>query len=533
MPTVQEPRDSSKARVTRWMAGAALAAIGVSVALVVGVSAAGSSAGVPAFPSAFPWPPYFGHLSPSEVLVSFTLWIAVIIGGAGLAAGLAAVKRGWRPRARHLIVGSMVAVAALTVVPPVGSTDMLDYAVYGRIAALGHSPYVMRPVALKLSGDPVGTVAPVPWQRNPSVYGPLATVTEEAASELAGPSAAKTLFWLKVWNGLAYLAIVGALDLLLRSDPARRARAHLLWSVNPLMLLAVMAGGHLDGLGAAAGVIGLLAFRRADVRGGLVAGVLVGTAVAIKAPFALFGLGPAWVARRSPRALAAIGLGGAAVLAPSYLLAGKQALIDAANRGGAGADLYQPWQLLYRALGWYNPSQRVDDLAVIAAVVLAVLLLRGLPDGPPGLPVIRVTLALTLAWLVTSPQQRPWFDAMIFPLVAFMPVTRLDWIVVWRAVLASAAELPSVIYYTRLRPQWLAEVTDMIARGLVPIGLVAVTVVLIWLCVTRRWTPGGRTGPEEGQPLPGGASGDCAERSGINAGNKERQHHGAHCSGLT
>jgi hypothetical protein len=40
------------------------------------------------------------------------------------------------------------------------------------------------------------------------------------------------------------------LDRLLRSDPARRARAHLLWSVNRLMLWALMAGGHLDVLAA-------------------------------------------------------------------------------------------------------------------------------------------------------------------------------------------------------------------------------------------------------------------------------------------
>jgi hypothetical protein len=505
MRSVLNPRESALAR-------AAVAAIGVSVALMVLVGLAGPSAAVPGVRPAPGWPPYFGHLAPSPAEVSLLTWLMVLTGGVGLAAALVAVGRGWRPRPRYLIAGSVVAVAALTLVPPVGSTDLLDYAVYGRIAALGHSPYVMTPAQLRQSGDAVGAIAPVPWEHDPSVYGPLATVTEKAASKLAGDSAARTLFWLKVGSALAYLALVAGLDRVLRRDPARRVRAHLLWSVNPLMLLAVMAGGHVDGLAAAAGVTGLLVLDRPGVRRGLLAGLLVGAAVAIKAPFALFAAGLAWAAWRSPRVLAALGLGAAAVLVPSYLLAGHRALIAVTARGDAGVDLYEPWQLLYRALSWHNPSQRVDELAVAAALVLAALLLRRLPDGPPGLPAVRPSLALSLAWLVTSPQQRPWFDAMIFPLLAVMPATRLDWIALARAGLASLAELPGVTFYAVLRPAWLSEVNGSIAHGLVPVALLATTAALIWLCVTRRWVPAGDPrGPGPGPapvraPAPGAAT---------------------------
>ena len=72
-------------------------------------------------------------------------------------------------------------------------------------------------------------------------YGPAATATEAAASGLAGDSPARTIFWLKVWNALAYLGVVLALDRAVRSDAARRVRAHLMWSVNPLMLFAMVA----------------------------------------------------------------------------------------------------------------------------------------------------------------------------------------------------------------------------------------------------------------------------------------------------
>jgi alpha-1,6-mannosyltransferase len=484
----------------------ALTAVGVSIALMVAVGVAGPSAAEPAIPGAPGWPPYDAHLSPSPALVSFALWLAVVIGGAGVAAGLVAVRRGWRPRPRNLIIGSLLAVVALMLMPPIGSTDILDYAVYGRIAALGHSPYVMTPAQFKLSGDPVAAIVPGPWQHIASVYGPLATATQWAASELSGPSPAKTLFWLKAWNALAYLAIAAALDLVLRSDPAGRARAHLLWALNPLMLLAVMAGGHVDGLAAAAGLAGVLAMKRTAFLNALAAGILVAVAVAIKAPFALFGAGVAWAARRSPAALAAAGLGAAAVLVPSYLVAGRPAPTALATKGAAGnVDLYEPWQLLYRLLAWPAPSHRIDVIAAVAAVLLAALLLWRMPDGRPGQPAVRVALALTLAWLVTSPQQRPWFDAMIFPLLAVMPATRLDWIALGRLVVASAAELPGVTFYTRLRPHWLAEVADVISRGLAPIALTGLTVALIWLCVNQRWTPAAEspapTGPRPARKL--------------------------------
>jgi hypothetical protein len=211
----------------------------------------------------------------------------------------------------------------------------------------------------------------------------------------------------------------------------------------------------------------------------------------------------AWAAYRSPRVLAAVGAGAAAVLVPSYLVAGgRAALVAQVERGGAGADLYEPWQLLYRVLDWHDPSQRADLLGAVAAVLLAALLLWRLPDGPPGLPAIRPSLALSMAWLVTSPQQRPWFDAMIFSLLAVMPATRLDWIALGRAVVGGLAELPGVTFYTMLRPPWLAQADDAVARDLAPLALLALTVALIWLCVTRRWLPG--SSPQ--QPPPPGPS---------------------------
>jgi hypothetical protein len=511
---------------TRLLARSAVAALALSVALMAAVGLLGPSAAVPRFPAAAPWPPYFAVARPSELVVALLTWIAVAVGGLGLAAGLLAVRDGWRPSPRRLAAGGALAVVALVLTPPTGSTDMMDYAAYGRIAVLGHSPYRMTPGQLRSSGDPVGAVVPPAWRHVPSVYGPLATASEAAAAALAGPSPARTVFWLKAWNGLAYLAVALALDRLLRRDRAGRARAHLLWTVNPLMLLAVMGGGHIDGLAAAAGFLGLLCLRPAAAlapapalaaipdpdplpgdpppaaspepaprrpglaRGlgrGLAAGVLIGAAIAIKAPFALYLVGLGWAARRSPRTLAAAAVGVLAVLLPSYLVAGRAAVSAVASRATGTPDLYQPWQLLSRALGVHQVTAFDDTAGLVATAILAAILLWRLPAGPAALPFARPALAVCLAWLVCSPQQRPWYDAMIFPLVALLPATRLDWLVLARGVAAALAELPGVRFYTSLRPDWLSRLADGLGRGIVPAALVIVALALVWLCVTGRW----------------------------------------------
>jgi hypothetical protein len=503
LPRAQLPR----AQLPRAANGLGLAAAGLlvfSVGLAVMVALCGPSVVVPTFPSAFPWPPYFTPVHLSQVAVTGLAWLVIGAGGLGLVGALLAVGRGWRPRPRGLLIGCLLAVIALMVVPPVSSTDILDYAIYGRIAALGHSPYVMTPGQLAASGDPVGRFDPDSWRHNHSVYGPLGTLSEQAASHLAGPSMAKTVFWLKVWNGLAFLAVALALDRLLRSEAAARVRAHLLWSVNPLILWSVLGGGHIDGLAAAAGFLGLLCLRRLGAARGLAAGLLIGAAIAIKAPFVLFLLGPAWVARRSPRTLAAAALGAVAVVLPCYLLAGRAAVTAVVSRGTGVADLYQPWQLLTRALGMHNAVTFTNVLALCAAAVLAPVLLWRLPPGPaspPGLAFARPMLAVSLAWLICTPQQRPWYDAMIFPLLALMPATRLDWIVVFRAMAATVAELPDTRVFRGLH---LGSFTVWTVSDAVPAILAALAAALVWLCVTGRWGPGGRAGQVDGRrrPLP-------------------------------
>jgi hypothetical protein len=494
----------------KWVTAAtAVICIGLSVAIVVTVGAAGPSAATVTVYHAGRWPPWFGSAHPTALTVTAALWVALLLGVAGVATGLAAIRRGWRPAARWLIAGSLVAAIALAVVPAVGSTDMLDYAAYGRITVLHHSPYVMTPEQLRRTGDPVGRLAPRAWEHVTSVYGPLATVSEWAASELGGSSAARIIFWLKVWNGLAFCAVVLALDWLTRLVPAVRARAHLLWSVNPLMLWAVMAGGHVDGLAIGLAVLALAVLGRAALLArepgrigtgrAFAAGLLLGAATAVKAPYILLGAGLAWVARRSARTLAAAATGGAAVLAAVYLAAGHNAIAAVLQRGyGVSGD--NVWQAIYRPLGYHDAVSHLTVFAALAFAALAVLLIRRPPPGAKDLPLIWPAMAVILAWTFTSPLQRPWFDVLIYVPLVFLPPSRLDWVIVGRSVAGSIAYIPGVAAPSH--PAWLRSDYTKVVSYVAPDGRLLALVALVLLCLTGAWIrkipladPIGHSGP--------------------------------------
>ena len=471
----------------------ALTGIAVALLIMIAVSVAGPSRAVVAFPAPAAGPPWWIPLHPSVGLVTGALWVAVITGTAGVGAGLVAVARGARLPVRWLVGTALAAAAVFAVLPPAGSTDTLDYAAYGRIVVVGHDPYVMTPRQLQLSGDPVGAAIPKIWSGKHSAYGPLATVEEAAAALLGGTSPARITFWLKLWNALAFGAVVLALDRLLRSDPAGRARAHLLWSANPLLLWGLVAGGHVDMVAAGIGFAGLLV--AGQLRGGgnlgvarvAAAGALVGAAADIKIPFILFGLGIAWAARRSVRLLLAASAGGLLVLVPSYLWFGWPAVRVLLYRD-ASATSDNLYQLFARP---FNRGHLPDLMLVVVPLLVMViwLLLRRLPSGFPSWPAVRPALALSLAWLLVGPYQRPWYDAMAFCLLALYPASRLDWPVLARLTAGTVYYLPGMPGSVTGELGALFHEERVL---LVPVIRFAALAAVIVLCVTGAWRS---TGP--------------------------------------
>ena len=504
---VDPPGSPERTRLIGWLAAAAIAA---STAVMVVISAAGPNAAVPSV-RATSGPPWWHALHLTTTFVTVALWAAMALGCAGVIAALVAVARGARPRARVLIAFAFLAVVVLTVLPAAGSTDSISYAASGRTAVIGHSPYVMTPLQLARSGDPVGRQIPLgeipsSWTTTVSVYGPVATGAEWVAAELGGTSLAHIIFWLKLLEALSFCAVIWILDRLLRpgQDEAMRLRAHLLWSVNPLLLWEIVAGGHVDGLAVAFGLLGIVALRarpqggtadagprlRIGLTGAALSGLLIGIATGIKVEYALFGLAVAWACRRSPRPLAAAAAGFAVAVIPAYLAAGAPAIKVLVTRS-PGVTWDTMYQLFWRpVLGYtqFSVSSVPPHLELVAYLLfaaVAVLAVLRFPDRVPGLPAVTPALALSLAWLFVTAFQRPWYDVMAIALLALYTASRLDWVVLVR-LLAGATVYAQAIQ-NPAEPHWLYDVAQFNGTWLTPTVRLLAALALVWLCVWGRW----------------------------------------------
>jgi hypothetical protein len=89
---------------------------------------------------------------------------------------------------------------------------------------------------------------------------------------------------------------------------------------------------------------------------------------------------------------------------------------------------------------------------------------------------------------------------MIFPLIALMPATRLDWIVLARALTGAAGQLPGRIISNKLLPRELVHVDHLLYDYLAPLALIVLAAALAWLCLTRQFGDEGLTVPRLSVP---------------------------------
>lgn len=514
---------SGSAELTRLLGGLAAAAIAVSILIIIVISAAGPNVSVPLMPRPAGGPPWWHTLHLTATFVTVSLWAAMVLGCAGVIAGLVAVTRGARPPVRAVIAAAFLAVAVVTVLPPAGSTDAISYAASGRMAVIGHSPYVMTPLQLRRSGDPIGRQIPfseIPstWTTAVSVYGPAATGAEWAAAELGGSSLARITFWLKLEEALAFGAVILALDRMLRADPAQRLRAHLLVSVNPLLLFLIVASGHIDGLAALFGLLGVAALRAGNeqsagpspgparkpspgpgrapgpgqigLRDAALSGLLIGVATGIKVEYALFGLAVAWACRRSVKPLAAAAAGFVLAVLPAYLAAGTPAIKVLITRS-PGITWDTMYQLFWRPVLGYTQFSvtsvppHLELVAYLLFAAVAVLAVLRFPDPVPSLPAVTPALALSLAWLFVTAFQRPWYDVMALSLLALYSASRLDWVVLIRLLAGATVYVQAV--QSPAEPHWLGDIAQFDGAWLTPGVRLLATVALVWLCLSGHW----------------------------------------------
>jgi hypothetical protein len=483
---------------------------------MIAMSVAGPSIVVPAMAHAPDGaPPWWVSLGLSPPWVLFTAWGAAAVGAIGIGAGLLAISRGARFGVKPLLAGSFIAIAVLTFLPAAGSTDTQSYAIDGNMVVLQHSPYVYTPATMVSLGDQLAVGSPPTWANQLSDYGPIATAEEWLAAELGGHSMALITFWLKLFVGLAFAAVVLLLDRLLRDNPAMRLRAHLLWSVSPLLLWEIVATGHIDGLAIAFGLGGIAALRfTADgVKPTLVrcavAGALLAAAACTKSPFVFFLVAALWTVRRSPARIGCLLGGFLCVSVTSYAIAGMPA-VNVLFLRGQQVTWDNLYQVIYRpfGLGGGYGSDLVPGWVFLVALALfigvALLAFFRLPDRVPGLPAVSPALALGLAWIFFWPFQRPWYDVMIIALLALYPSSTLDVVVLARLCFGAitymeAAHVWPSAWFQYLQfdeGDWVTSTARLLAAA-----------ALVWMCVTGRWgsrpdRPSADVHPRVLEPLP-------------------------------
>lgn len=425
------------------MLGSSIVAMGAAMML-------GTSVAVPYFGRTSPFLTL--HSQPPAALIATLTLFAAVSAGAGTLTGLYATRRGPFVAPMRLIVAGCVVAAVFAMLPPAGSVDMLNYAIYGRIAHLGRNPYLTTPLLLEQTGDPVGRLLPDSWQRVPTVYGPITTAIQWAAAYLGGNVMAHIIFVLKWGNAVAFMGTAIVLDRLVGPDPVRRVRAALLWAVNPIMLFWMVGSGHADVYAVFFLVLALYATRRSTLLGGLSAGA----AVAVKASFLFPAAALVVVAWFTGGTLlirlgrAALATAGALIVAGGgYRLAGPHAIHALNARLGRQKDRYLPVpDVIRNHAGWYGLC-----FILLAVALVAFLWWRsGLPLAfwrwrEPSLPEFLPVAVAAFGTTLVSPLQYPWYDAMLLPLLAILPLTPyayLDRLLVARGVMMGLMTLPGV-----------------------------------------------------------------------------------------
>jgi hypothetical protein len=468
-------------------------AIGLSLACFLVTALLGPSAMQPALPGSPGQPPYALDAHPSPYVVIGLVAAGVLAGAAGLALCLYAVRRGWSCSPRPLLIAGLLVAAAFTLLPPVGSGDHLNYAAYGRMAVTGHDPYVTG--ARDLPGDPVAEAVEAPWREEPSIYGPIATAQQAVASLIGGDSVRLTVFVLSLTNALAFALVGLVLYRMGAATPGGRHRAVLLWTGNPLLLFHLVSGAHNDVLAIAAAVGALAVFKPSSPPRTMAAGALVGVGAAIKLPAALVGGGPAWVllvARRwsSWRGLAALGGAALAVAAVAYALAGAHAF-DQVRRASRSVSLATPWHLVDVALGKGAQRPVIQAGSLVLMVVLAWLLARTLPGTVES---HRIAAALVLGWLFATPYALPWYDALGWAVLALLPWSAVDWLLLARTAALSLAYLPARDPQVVRLPENLSWLFTVVRPTVIPWVLTATLIALagaaLWRIRADRRAPG-------------------------------------------
>ena len=414
--------------LARPLPAVSLSALGLGLLAFTGLCATASGASEATLPVLLPLSALARRLGApilSADVTNAVMYPAVTLCCLGLAGMLWANSRGWRPDPRRVFWSAVAVVAVVVNITPVGTSDPASYAAYGRIAALGHNPYVFLPRDLPGGArNPYVALVDPRWRSAPSVYGPVATWTHLAAALVGGARPWLTIWVLMIMTGGAYLA-AGYLLLRSAADPVR---AGLIWAANPLLIYLLVMGAQLDAFVALAGIAAILiSFRGTTVWHDLAVGVVIGIACGIKANAAFVALGiavPLIRERAWARLLRTAAAAAVVTFALYFFTYGLDALKPLPEASGRviSPSIWQLIQIIGKNLDPANPSVTSTLIGVAWPLLLLALAWylynRLSPDVPA---VLAATCALTFAWVLVAPWSLPWYTAVAWVTLALLP----------------------------------------------------------------------------------------------------------------
>lgn len=335
--------------------------------------------------------------------------------------------RAGRLGARRLATTAAFWALPFAVGPPLVSLDVYSYAAVGRLAATGHDPYAVGPAALG-HGAFLAAVDPL-WRHTATPYGPWCLLVFRGAAALGHGSVTATVVILRVLAVVATgLAVVAAVRV---ARPEHRPQVLLLTALNPLVLLHLVSGAHLDAVVGAAVIGAVVLVARGRPEAAMAVAVLAGL---WKAPAFLVAGYVLLCAVRRPAAGRSRPAAGARVVATALVVLGVSWLLlpDAfgwVHALGVPARTHDPapstWlaALLHGAVGAHLHAAtaltvaRIVVLAVGCALA-AVLLVRG--SGRPGTAAgLRAVGWALLAVALSGPVLYGWYLGWsLFPLAA-------------------------------------------------------------------------------------------------------------------
>jgi Glycosyltransferase family 87 len=381
---------------------------------------------------------FFPSLAHDSAIAMALLYTGTILACLGLAGMLWAHSQGWRPDPRRLLLASAGVVAVMVSLTPVGSSDVASYAAYGRISVLGGNPYTTNPAAWLGANSPYTHAVGYVWRGQSSVYGPIATVMQAFAAWLGGPSVGNTIWLLMIFNGAAFIGL-GYLLLKTSDDPVR---ATLFWVANPVLLLALVAGGQIDTFVALAAICSIQVARKFSGPWGDVAvGVLIGLGCGIKVNAVLIGLGLAWPLLRRREWMRTARMAGVALatVAFEYSFAGLNALKPVVG-GTRWVNMPSPWRLFQMAAEALGMHQATTSIVItclwpLATLVVAWVIYKRISSDQPR--EIVAPFALAFAWVLVAPWVFAWYTALAWATLTLVPRNRMTrWLTIVTVILA-------------------------------------------------------------------------------------------------